>query len=156
MFPDRLLTSGIEEVATIRISSDDGSDSKQDLSSHCAERFKELASALATEAPSARYILAELNDLLTTASAADFTASVAVRPSRLPGDYLANYLAAMVETAAHHKGIRPPDWTASISPLSKPVFASELLSLRLHLLLTTPPAFRRRNLYVDASIGDRV
>lgn len=119
-------------------------------------RFEELTSALATDSTSARYTLAELNDFLTSLGAAAFVVAVAVRPSRLPDAYFANYVAAMVETAAHLKGVRPPEWTETVAPLPRPVFASELLSLRLHLLLAAPPAFRRRNLFIDASIGDRV
>jgi hypothetical protein len=30
------------------------------------------------------------------------------------------------------------------------------MGLRLHLLLSAPPAFRRRNIFLDASVGDRV
>ena len=35
-------------------------------------------------------------------------------------------------------------------------FASELKSLRLHLLTKSPAPFRRRNLFVDSTLGDRV
>ena len=62
----------------------------------------------------------------------------------------------MVETAAHRCKVAPPAWTLAVQPLSRPNFGSPLLSLRLHLLLATPPAFRRRNIFVDSSVGDRI
>jgi hypothetical protein len=43
-----------------------------------------------------------------------------------------------------------------VKPLERPWFASSLKSLRLHLLTASPPPFRRRNLFVDSTIGDRV
>jgi uncharacterized protein (DUF1778 family) len=121
-----------------------------------AEQFRELTAALARNDASARYTLAELNDLLTNLGGKAFVAAVAEAPARAASAYLANYVAAMVETAAHTKGVQPPDWTATVPPLSRPAFASDLLGLRLHLLLSSPPAFRRRNIFIDASIGDRV
>jgi hypothetical protein len=70
--------------------------------------------------------------------------------------YLQNYLAAMVELASQQKGVAPPAWTRNVEPLEEPHFATELPGLRLHLLRSAPVAFKRRNLFVDASIGDRV
>jgi hypothetical protein len=52
--------------------------------------------------------------------------------------------------------VPPPRWTPAIPGLSKPVFGTSLVGLRLHLLLRSPPAFRRRNIFIDASLGDRV
>ncbi|HTY49830.1 MAG TPA: hypothetical protein VMB48_09070 [Steroidobacteraceae bacterium] len=40
--------------------------------------------------------------------------------------------------------------------MSEPAFGSELRSLRLHLLTQSPPAFRCRNIFIDASVGERV
>jgi hypothetical protein len=62
----------------------------------------------------------------------------------------------MVETAAHRHKVPPPDWTLAVQPLSEPAFGSPLQSLRLHLLVAAPPAFKRRNIFVDSSVGDRV
>jgi len=71
--------------------------------------------------------------------------------------YLANYVAAMVEQALHLKGgTRPPLWTSEIAPLPRPVFAVPWMSLRAHLLLESPVPFRRRNIFIDSSIGHRV
>lgn len=63
----------------------------------------------------------------------------------------------MVEQAAHLKGaLRPPPWTSAVAPLAQPVFVTPWMSLRAHLLLESPIPFRRRNIFIDASIGDRV
>ena len=70
--------------------------------------------------------------------------------------YLQNYVAAMVEHAAHLKGVRPPRWVRDVEPLEEPHFASSLTSLRAHLLRSAPVAFKRRNIFVDSTVGDRV
>jgi hypothetical protein len=36
------------------------------------------------------------------------------------------------------------------------VFGTPIESLRLHLLTASPPAFRRRRIFIDATVGDRV
>jgi hypothetical protein len=36
------------------------------------------------------------------------------------------------------------------------VFGSDLQSLRLHLLTHSPPPFLARNIFVDATLGDRI
>jgi Protein of unknown function (DUF1778) len=121
-----------------------------------AARFQALIQALAQDAASVPYTLAELNDLLTAVGPKAFAMTVAGAPASQLSPYLGNYVAAMVETAAHQKDIRPPSWTMTIAALARPQFASPLPGLRLHLLLSSPPAFRRRNLFIDSSIGDRV
>jgi hypothetical protein len=118
-------------------------------------RFQECIGRLAVAAhPS--YSLAELNDLLTGLGSDEFQHAVATPPQIELEPYLSNYVAAMVELAAQLKGVSPPAWVASIPPQDVPVFGSELMSLRLHLLTQSPPPFRRRNIFIDASIGDRV
>lgn len=117
-----------------------------------ANTFMRLASALAT-ADRIAYPLAEINDLLTAASGGDV--------ERLPrpdiaDPYRLNYVTAMVELAAHRCRVIPPLWTASVKPLDAPVFADPSLSLRAHLLTASPPPFRRRNILIDSSLGDRV
>jgi hypothetical protein len=41
-------------------------------------------------------------------------------------------------------------------PLAEPAFGTTLQSLRLYLLTHSPAPFRRRNLFIDASIDDQV
>ncbi|MGA8260623.1 MAG: hypothetical protein WB783_10450 [Arenicellales bacterium] len=120
-----------------------------------AERFQALVSELAT-APDPTFVLATLNDFLETLAPEDFQAACAQSPAHSLNPLAANYLAAMVETAAHRKRRRPPSWTARIEPLDEPWFASGLRSLRLWLLVVSPPPFKRRNLFIDAGLGDRV
>lgn len=118
-------------------------------------RFQALVRELAhTENRS--FVFAELNDLLSALTAPAFEEAVAqVDAGALPpGD--ANYLAAMVEYAAHRKGAVPPSWTRDVDALDEPWFATDLQSLRLWLLSHSPAAFKRRNLFVDATVGDRV
>src|SRR5450432_646769 len=99
------------------------------------------------------YPLAELNDLLTAAPADEIEKLPA--PS-IADPYRLNYVTAMVEVAAHRAGVVPPLWTAAVTPLGAPVFVDPSLNLRAHLLTASPPPFRRRNIFIDSSIGDRV
>jgi uncharacterized protein (DUF1778 family) len=117
--------------------------------------FRQLTEALALKPDERPFLLAELNDLLTQLAPGELLTAVAEPPATLE-PYMANYVAAMVETAAHRAAVTPPAWTAGIAALEEPVFGTKLPALRLHLLLNSPPAFRRRNLFIDASIGDRV
>lgn len=135
----------------------------QDVSSYvlsralpsAAREFATLVRALADEGR-ARFALAELNDLLSAlapAELADATRDADLGPL---SPRLRNYVAAMVELAAHQRRIAPPAWTRDVPPLPEPWFAAPLQSLRAHLLVRSPVPFRRRNLFVDASLGDRV
>jgi uncharacterized protein (DUF1778 family) len=100
--------------------------------------------------------LAELNDLLSNIGADQFVATTANPPPVNLTPQLANYVAAMVEYAAGRLGVRPPVWVRRIPPLDEPMFGTDLQSLRLYLLTHSPSPFRRRNIFVDASLGDRV
>jgi len=118
-------------------------------------RFQELTSACAAEV-GGRFALAELNSFLSGLAAGELRDAVQTAPAaRLPA-IQANYLAAMVEYACARLSIGVPDWAGRIAPLANPVFGSELESLRLYLLTHSPPPFRRRNIFIDASIGARV
>jgi hypothetical protein len=119
-----------------------------------ARRFQGLTQACA-DAQDASFALAELNSWLASLGAAELQESVSSPPARLT-PYLANYVAAMVEYACAEKGVVPPSWTRAAPPLAEPVFGSALLSLRLYLLTHSPAPFRRRNIFIDASVGSRV
>jgi uncharacterized protein (DUF1778 family) len=119
------------------------------------ETFRRLTEGLSKERDDRPFLLAELNDLLTRLGSAGLSEAVADPPPPLE-PYMANYVAAMVETAAHQAGVPPPSWTATIPPLAEPVFGTALPALRLHLLINAPPAFRRRNIFIDSTVGDRV
>jgi uncharacterized protein (DUF1778 family) len=118
-------------------------------------RFAELLVEL-SEPVKHRYVLASLNDLLTSLAPLEFQDAVVDVDFRNISRFLQNYVAAMVEQAAAQKRISPPDWVRQIPPLEEPYFAAPLRSLRLHLLRSSPVPFRRRNLFVDSGIGARV
>lgn len=119
------------------------------------DRFTEIVALLRAE-DERRFALAELNDFLHALAPAQF--ADAVRVTSLAGlpALVQNYVAAMVELAAAQKGVRPPTWVRTIVPLVEPYFATPMKSLRLHLLASSPVPFRRRNLFVDSSVGARV
>lgn len=104
----------------------------------------------------AGFALAELNSLLSAYTAAELREAVAI-PTAVPlSPFLANYVAAMVEFACARRDLAPPAWTCAIAPLAEPAFGTALQSLRLHLLTHSPAPFRRRNIFIDATLGDRV
>ena len=107
--------------------------------------------------PETAYALAALHDFLAALGRHEFARAVEGDPlRRADAAQLANYVAAMVEHASVNLGLRPPSWTTSVKSLDAPWFASNLASLRLHLLFNAPAAFRARNLFVDATVGDRI
>lgn len=117
--------------------------------------FVELVGDVAN--PSQRQAtLAELNEFLLELSPKDFERAVSLGLSSKLSAYDANYIAAMVEVAAHQKKVLPPKWTTTYSGMDTPVFGSPLVGLRLHLLSASPPPFRRRNIFIDSTVGDRV
>jgi uncharacterized protein (DUF1778 family) len=119
-----------------------------------ARRFQELTEACA-DPERARFALAELSAWLASLGAGELQEAVASPPPALT-PYLANYVAAMVECACAQGGVESPAWTRAIAPLAEPVFGSTLMSLRLYLLTHSPAPFRRRNIFIDASVGSRV
>lgn len=103
-----------------------------------------------------RFALAALNDALSSLAPIDFSEALAQIDVRSLSPFLQNYVAAMVEHAAYHKGVDAPEWTNVVDPLDEPFFATQLRSLRIHLLRVAPVAFRRRNIFVDSTVGARV
>jgi uncharacterized protein (DUF1778 family) len=120
-----------------------------------AGRFEALVRAC-TNDEAGRFALAELNDFLSGLAGSELSAAVAPAPPSSLAASRANYVAAMVEYACGRAGLAPPDWTRAIAALPEPEFGSDLISLRLHLLQAAPAPFRRRNLFIDATLGDRV
>ena len=119
-----------------------------------AAQFRELAAACAGPAP--RYALAELSSFLAGLTAGELREAAAVPPPSGLTPFFLNYLAAMVEAACAKRMIAAPAWTSAVAPLAEPVFGSALESLRLHLLTHSPAPFRRRNIFIDSSVGERV
>ena len=119
-----------------------------------APRFQDLTGACG-ESQDGRFALAELNSWLASLGAGELQDAVSSPPPRLT-PYLANYVAAMVEYACSKSGVAPPSWLGATPPLIEPVFGSALMSLRVYLLTHSPAPFRRRNIFIDASVGSRV
>ena len=118
-------------------------------------RFEALLRSIADEGER-RFALAELNDLLAGLTRAEFLDAISDARVRDLTPYWRNYVSAMIEQAAQQKGVSPPRWLSGIDPLSEPHFVTPLASLRLHLLRASPVPFRRRNIFVDSGVGERV
>lgn len=118
--------------------------------------FQQLCAELAAHPEFRSYGFANLHDLFIRLDARDFSLAVRESPAAPLAEFEANYVAAMIEYAAHAKEVRLPDWVATVPPLAEPWFEVPEQSLRLYLLTNSPPPFRRRNLFIDSSVGDRV
>lgn len=118
-------------------------------------RFLELVRALEDE-EERRFALAEINGLLSGLSGPEFLDAVSEAPLGNLPPYWQNYLAALVEQAAHQKRIPAPNWLGEVAALEEPHFVGALSSLRLHLLRAAPIPFRRRNIFIDAAVGNRI
>jgi uncharacterized protein (DUF1778 family) len=103
-----------------------------------------------------RFALAELNALLTRFAAPELREAITHGVPRSLSPVLANTVAAMVEMACAKRGVSVPAWTREIVPLAEPVFGSTLQSLRLYLLTHSPAPFRRRNIFIDATLDNQV
>ena len=125
------------------------------LLSVSAQEFKNAVAALVAPG-AASFALAGINLLLSKLTSAELRDAVANAPEVDLSAFLANYVSAMVETACARHGIPVPAWSRNTPPLDQPVFGSELESLRLHLLVHSPAAFRRRNIFIDSSVGDQI
>ncbi len=124
-------------------------------------RFEEILRALgdATDRQGTadrRFALAELNDFLTALAPGEFSDAVADADVRALDPFTANYTAALVEQAADLIQAAPPPWVQTIPLLNEPYFAVGMKSLRPHLLREAPVPFKRRNIFVDSALGDRV
>lgn len=102
------------------------------------------------------FVLAELHDFLVACPPSGFAEAVAEAALDGLSAFERNYVAAMVEHAAAQKGVAPPAWVRAVEPLEDPWFATPLAGLRMHLLRSAPVPFKRRHLFVDAGVGDRV
>ena len=120
-----------------------------------AAAFQEAIAAL-SEAAEPSFALAQLNSLLASLTASELRQAVAAGPQAALSPFLANYVAAMCETACTVRGVPVPAWTRGIEALPEPVFGSALPSLRLYLLTRSPAPFRRRNIFIDSSVGAQV
>ncbi len=121
-----------------------------------ADELRGLISQLRQPDGGGSMVLASIHDYLTVLPARVLESAVETLDLQGLAPLEANYVAAMIEQACANKRVPPPMWLRSIPSLTVPWFASELKSLRLHLLTSSPPPFRRRNLFIDSTLGDRV
>ena len=128
----------------------------QELLPPVEQKFQMLCLELATRPDARSFTIAEFQDWFTGLTASEYKRAVRHAPEARLAPFEASYLAAMVEQAAAIQGVNPPRWTGAVKGLDTPWFASPLKSLRLYLLTHSPPPFRRRNLFIDSSVGQRV
>ena len=121
-----------------------------------SEEFRRLINRLKSDPSPQSLTLAAIHDFLQRCSATRLEVAVQSADLRQLDAWTSNCVAAMVEYACASKHLPVPEWPQDIPPLEAPWFASRLESLRLHLLTSSPPPFRRRNLFVDSTLGDRV
>jgi uncharacterized protein (DUF1778 family) len=166
---DITLVAGKSDQLQIRVTPADKAALKRlarragmDVSAYVLSRVRPAAAAtladllrrLGREAD--RFALAEISDLLNSLAPAEFSAAVAGLDVVRLSPWLQNYVTAMIEQSAQQKGEPPPAWVHDVEPLERPWFAVSFASLRPYLLRVAPVAFKRRNLFVDATVGDRV
>ncbi len=120
-----------------------------------AAKFRSSVAACA-DAEGARFALAELNSLLSGFTRGELRDAIGSAPPLGLTPYILNYITAMVEHACAECAVALPAWTHAVAPMAEPVFGSTLQSLRLHLLTHSPPSFRARNIFIDATLGARL
>lgn len=116
--------------------------------------FIDLIDKFSTEEHS--FVFAALNDFLNNLKAVDFASATAIDPTTKLNDFNRNYIIAMIMQRANQLSIPAPYWINKHKILEKPYFGSSLKSLRLYLLLNSPPEFKSRNIFIDSAVGDRV
>ena len=121
-----------------------------------SDKFQQLINKLGTTSQAPSQMRAEIHDFLHSLSGKALEVAVGAIDLTTLDSLRSNYVAAMVEQACANKGLQFPSWLRTVAPLPYPWFASELKSLRLYLLTKSPAPFRRRNLFVDSTLGDRI
>ena len=99
--------------------------------------------------------LARINELLMKCPKHMWEKLVSFYPKNLDEKAIA-YVAGLIEQAAFIRSLSKPSWSTKIEALEEPLFASHLEKLRLYLLIKSPIPFRKRNIFIDSSVGDRV
>jgi len=118
------------------------------------KRFSTILNKFAKEEQT--FVLAELHDFLCGLNRKNFEPAVYLKPTVSLSNFHINYIIAMIVFRANQLNSTPPKWISDFPILEKPHFGSNLKSLRLHLLINSPVAFKQRNIFIDSTIGDRV
>lgn len=100
---------------------------------------------------------AELNDFLLQLCPDELVQAIQEGPQKKLSDLAFNYVAAMVEQACHKKKVMSlPLGLEEAAGVEKPYFRSSFQNLRLYLLTVSPISFRKRNIFTDSTVGDRL
>ena len=92
----------------------------------------------------------EFVDEVLNMSAEQATAAVSEEPQASSNPVHKAWLAAMAEHYARKMGGVVPAWSMGADCfLDMPHFGTSLQSLKAHLLISSPPAFRRRMIFVE-------
>ena len=119
------------------------------------DKFKSLVGKLSQSA-NHKYEFSELNEFISNLASEQSELAFSEKPKVHLSSYEWNYIAAMIEYSAYMKVFRLPDWINEIEVLEDAVFETNLESLKLYLLTQSPIPFRRRNIFIDTSIGGQV
>ncbi len=118
-------------------------------------QFRHLLAQLSRSESPALFV--ELISFLENSTAAELRAiENRMEEFEALGPIAQNYVCALVEQRAYQLGTVPPAWVRSIPPLTDPYFGTRLKSLRPYLLVNSPVAFKRRNIFIDSGLGARV
>lgn len=118
-------------------------------------QLEDLLVALAAEREP-RATLARVGGLLASLDSASFRdLTMALDVSRLTA-FHQNYLAAMIEHRSSQLGMAAPAWTLRVPVLDEPYFPAGTDRLRPYLMREAPVVYKRRNLFVDAGVGDHL
>ena len=104
----------------------------------------------------ASYVLAELSDFIFKLDKTEFERACLGLSLDQLSIFYRTYVASMLEVAAMQKNASLPEKILVVPALAKPYFGSDLKNLRLYLLTNSPAAFKKRNIFIDSSVGDRV
>ncbi len=105
---------------------------------------------------SATLHLASIHDLISKLSSAELSHLLRFPPSVQIALEMLAYLASMLEHIAYNKKSAVPEWVSKTPALESPIFGSTLLSVREHLLINSPAAYKKRNIFIDSPVGGRV
>ena len=119
------------------------------------EAFQQKCTSIRTSTELS-FAAADLADYLESLAPSALITAVSHPPEGMTAPLPSSYIASLVEYVCGRKRVLPPRWTLDVPALSKPFFASQLKSVRLHLLTSSPAPFRRRNIFVDSSSEARV
>ena len=123
-----------------------------------AREFQHLCAEIVKQGQSSNRfcVFAALSDFLQRLDSDELVRATLDQPDAKLDELSFNYVAAMVELACHRKKIKPAAWLHDAEGLSEPYFGSPLLSLRLYLLAHALVPFKKRNIFIDSSVGDRL